>query len=605
MPVDPITLEIVRGAISSIIRQMEASIERTAMSPVIKEKMDYFVGVYDLGGRVVDGFLSTSGPRIVDPVLSVYPREDMEPGDLYWYNDPHRSKGAIQHTGDMCFTSPVFHEGRLVAFAVSYGHFWDIGGSVAGSLSPHASEIFHEGMLVPPIRIMRAGEMNREAYAVILNNSRFPEMLEGDTRALMAACRLAEDRLSELMDRYTQHTVLAAFDEIVQRSIDAYRTYAREVIPEGEHHFFDYVDADPVDGDPRRVDVKVLHHDGELIADLTGSGPQAKGPVNFITSPGAFNLILARHLSYMNPGLPLNEGAVAFLDDVRTKPGTITYPNFPAPVGLRSHTVIRLMDIMGGILAQTNDGRGPAASPVYVIYNLRSVDEDGKYLYFSEGIGSGQGARPTGDGINVIYFRDQRNYPIEFEEGEFPLRIEQYAIRPDSGGPGLFRGGCGVVRDVRMLVDCTLSTRMDNVRFPCFGLNGGRAGEPGRFVLNPGRPDEREVPAAGEGIQVRAGDLLRAETGGGGGWGHPFDRDAGDVAEDVLQGFVSGGAAETAYGVVLTRDMTVDSAATEELRSRSRPRIPSVDRGPHAAEWLRKLGVSDPAADYHFTASDC
>ena len=136
---DPITLEIVRGAVSSIIRQMEALIERTAMSPVIKEKMDYFVGVYDLDGRVVDGFLSTSGPRIVDPVLREYPLDQMRPGDLYWYNDPHLSKGAIQHTGDMCFTSPVFYGGEPVAFAVSYGHFWDIGGSVAGSLSPQAS----------------------------------------------------------------------------------------------------------------------------------------------------------------------------------------------------------------------------------------------------------------------------------------------------------------------------------------------------------------------------------------------------------------------------------------------------------------------------------
>ena len=590
MPVDPITLEIVRGAVSSIIRQMEALIERTAMSPVIKEKMDYFVGVYDLDGRVVDGFLSTSGPRIVDPVLRDYPIDEMEPGDLYWYNAPHRSEGAIQHTGDMCFTSPVFHEERLVGFAVSYGHFWDIGGSVAGSLSPHASEIFHEGILVPPIRIMRGGEINREAYAVILNNSRFPEMLEGDTRALMASCRLAEDRLAELMDRYGQQVILEAFDEIVRRSIDAYREFAREVIPEGEHHFFDYVDRDPIDDQPRLVDVKLRHQDGRLVADLTGSGPQAKGPVNFITSPGAFNLILARHLSYMNPDLPMNEGAVAFLDEVLTEPGTITYPNFPAPVGLRSHTVIRLMDIMGGVLAQANEGNAPAASPVYVIYNLRAVDEEGRYLYFSEGVGSGQGARPTGDGLNVIYFRDQRNYPIEFEEGEFPLRIEQYAIRPDSAGPGFYRGGCGVVRDVLVLVDCTLSTRMDNVRFPCFGLNGGRAGQPGRFVLNPGTPDEKEVPPAGEGIQVKAGDLLRAETCGGGGWGHPFDRDPQDVVRDVLEGYVSRGAAGTDYGVVITEELDLDRAATTELRSSHRAEIPDVDRGPQAAEWLARLG---------------
>ena len=159
MSVDPITLEIVKGAVSSTIREMEGLIERTAMSPVIKEKMDYFVGVYDTRGRIVDAFLSTSGPRIIDPVLREYPMEDMQPGDLYWYNDPHKSHGAIQHTGDMCFVAPVFYQGEITSFAVSFGHFWDIGGSVTGSLSPHATEIFHEGMLGSNLFIMPGGEI--------------------------------------------------------------------------------------------------------------------------------------------------------------------------------------------------------------------------------------------------------------------------------------------------------------------------------------------------------------------------------------------------------------------------------------------------------------
>ncbi len=493
----------------------------------------------------------------------------------------------------MCFLSPVFHEEKPVGFAVSFGHFWDIGGSVAGSLSPKSSEIFHEGILVPPIRIMRKGELNREAYAVILNNSRFPEMLEGDTRALMAACRLAEDRLQELMDRYGQSQVLEAFDQIIDRSIAEYRKFAREVIPEGEHHFFDYVDADPVDGEPRRVDVKFIHDGDRLVADLTGSGPQATGPVNFITSPGAFNLIMARHLSYMNPELPLNEGAVDFLDEVRTKPGTITYPIFPAPVGLRSHTVIRLMGCLGGIIAQSNGGRAPASSPVYVIYNLRTIGDGGKYLYFSEGIGSGQGARPHADGLNGIYFRDQRNYPVEFEEGEFPLRIERYAIRPDSAGPGYFRGGCGIIREVRIMVDCTLSTRMDNVRFPCFGIDGGMSGWPGRFTLNPGAPDEKDIPPASEGISVKSGDILRIETGGGGGWGDPFTRNPEDVQRDVLEGYATQSAALSEYGVALfDNGREIDQPDTEAARNQSRPPRPDVDRGPHGQEWLNRLGVS-------------
>ena len=292
----------------------------------------------------------------------------------------------------------------------------------------------------------------------------------------------------------------------------------------------------------------------------------------------------------MNPDLPLNEGAVSFLDEVKTRPGTIVSPNFPAPVGLRSHTSIRLMDIAGGILAQAKEGAGPAASPVYVIYNLRGMDEGGGYRYFSEGIGSGQGARPTADGLNAIYFRDQRNYPVEFEEGEFPLRIERYAIRPDSGGPGMHRGGCGVIRDVRVLTDCALSTRMDNVRFPCFGLNGGRAGRPGRIAINPDTPAEREAPPAGENIPLRAGDLLRAETPGGGGWGHPYDRDPQAVLRDVREGIATRAAAREGYGVAITEDMALDAERTDALRA-NRPTIPSVDRGADAERRLRAMGA--------------
>ncbi len=229
-----------------------------------------------------------------------------------------------------------------------------------------------------------------------------------------------------------------------------------------------------------------------------------------------------------------------------------------------------------------------------MIYNLRGFDDDGAFLYFSEGIGSGQGARPTADGLNAIYFRDQRNYPVEFEEGEFPLRIERYAIRPDSGGPGFHRGGCGVVRDVRIMVDCTMSTRMDNVRFPCFGINGGGAGWPGRFLLNPGTVDERELPPAGENIPVKAGDLLRVETGGGGGWGDPFTKPPVAVQRDVLEGFVTVEAALEQYGVALTAgDLKIDADATNTARSAAHVSEPTVDRGPNGHDWLARLGVAE------------
>ncbi len=196
--VDPITLEIIRGSLASAIRDMELLMERCAMSPFIKEKKDYFVGIFDTRGRIVACHISGSGPGMLQPILKLYPLETMRPGDVYWFNDPYISDGAVQHHQDMVFTAPVFHDGRPVAFATTFGHYQDIGGLRAGSISPHATEIYHEGVLVPPVRIVREGQLNEEAYRIFLRNSRLPDLVEGDTRAMMASCHLAETRLGEL-----------------------------------------------------------------------------------------------------------------------------------------------------------------------------------------------------------------------------------------------------------------------------------------------------------------------------------------------------------------------------------------------------------------------
>src|SRR5918912_871797 len=206
MSINPVVLEIIRGSLRSTIKEMELLMERCAMSPFIKEKKDYFVGIYDSRSRIVCCHISSSGPGMVAPILEAYRLEDMRPGDVYWFNDPYISKGAVQHHQDMVFAMPVFHDCKAVAFTVTYGHYQDIGGMKAGSISPHASEIFHEGTLVPPVRICREGQLNEEAYRIFLRNSRLPDMVEGDTKAMMASCRLAETRLAELLARYGLET---------------------------------------------------------------------------------------------------------------------------------------------------------------------------------------------------------------------------------------------------------------------------------------------------------------------------------------------------------------------------------------------------------------
>jgi N-methylhydantoinase B len=582
--VDPITLEIVRGSLASTIREMELLMERCAMSPFIKEKKDYFVGIFDVRGRIVACHISGSGPGMLKAILREYPLESMRPGDVYWFNDPYLSDGAVQHHQDMVFVVPVFHDGRLVAFTTTFGHYQDIGGTRAGSISPHSTEIYHEGVLVPPVRIMREGRLNEEAYRIFLRNSRLPDMVEGDTRAMMASCRLAEARLIELFTRYGTDTVLAAFDAC----IDATAVRARErflgMIPQGAWSFHDYLDNDGgAVSRPYRVELALSRQGDTVTLDGSRSDDQARGPINFVTNPGLLRIAFGRYLQMLEPDLDVNEGLLQNLDEWIAREGSLLKPRFPAPLGMRANTRFRVMSCIFGALAQANGGQVPAGSPVYVLYYFRGWDDvHHRPILCIEGLGVGLGARPFADGVDVIYYIAQENYPVEYVERDFPLRVERYAVRPDSGGPGYHRGGTGVVRDVRVLCErAEVATRMENTLVAPYGVLGGRAGRTGRVVLNPGTPEERELPGQGDGVQVKRGDLMRFETCGGGGWGDPLTRDAMRVRQDVARGFVTVRGALEDYGVVLDpATLEIDKQATDEARAARAGETPLIDRGP-------------------------
>ena len=505
---------------------MEALVDRTAMSAMIKEKKDRFVGMYDAAGpddrraRLVRR--AGHGRR---RCCEQYPPETMEPGDLYWFNDPYFTDGAIQHLGDMCFVAPVFADGQVAAFAATYGHFRDIGGARPGSISPAATEIFHEGIRIPPIRIVRAGVFNDEAYRLILANSRFPLDLEGDTKAMIASSRLGRVAAGR--------AVRAVRDGrgVWPRSTGSSRARRRrgarcscEAIPEGTFEFYDYVDSDGHGSGPIRIGMKIVREGDRITVDISDSGPQTKGPVNFITTYSFINLLFARYLMSQDEALRLNEGLFHLIDEFKTKPGTIVDPKFPAATGLRSHTRLRLSSAMLGALLQARRGQSAANSPVYCLYSVVTHDpETGKMDYCNEGVGSGLGARPNADGVDVIYFVAQQNFPIEFLEREHALRVEKYVIEPDSGGPGYYRGGTGVRREVRVLQPGVLNTRLDSVVFPCWGANGGLAGRGGSIYVNRGAETERWIPPIGDGFAIEAGDVIQVITPGGGGWGDPFD----------------------------------------------------------------------------------
>jgi N-methylhydantoinase B len=599
MAVNPVVLEIIRGSLYSTIKEMELLMERCAMSPFIKEKKDYFVGLYDTQGRIVCCHISQSGPGMITPVLEVYPLEEIRPGDVYWYNDPYLSKGAVQHHQDMVFAVPVFHARQVVAFCVTYGHYQDIGGVKPGSISPQATEIFHEGTLVPPIRIYREGRLNEEAYRIFLRNSRLPDMVEGDTKAMMAACRLAESRVLELFERYGQATVLAAFEEIIDLTAGRARSLFLDLIPEAEYRFYDYLDTDGVEGRPYRVAMRLRRHGDRVELDARETDDQARGPINYMTHLGLVQMAYGRWLLSLDPSLDVNDGLLRNLDAWIAREGSLLYPRFPAPCGMRMHTHYRLVAGIFGTLAQANNGQVPANSPVYVLYYFRTYDPaTGKLILCIEGLGVGLGAKPHADGIDVIYYIAQENYPVEYVEKEFPLRIEQYAVRPDSGGPGLYRGGCGVIRDVRVLCDeAELGNRMENSKFPPYGVAGGRAGRPGKILLNPGTPQEREIPPTSDGVRLKRGDLLRLMTCGGGGWGDPFSREPLLVQQDVAHGFVSLQGALEDYGVVLDPvRFEIEKVATEKRRKQRANSLRLFDRGPKFAEaeaaWYAKRALA-------------
>lgn len=581
--VDPIVIEIVKGALKACGDEMEAVMVRTSMSPFIREKGDHFSGLADRHARILYTTHDRSGPGMLETIFERYPPESMNPGDVYWVSDPYLLKGAISHTPDMCFIAPAFFGREIVGYSLCFGHFWDIGGSRPGSISPQATDIFQEGISVPQVRIVDQGRLNEDLYRTILRNSRFPDMLEGDSRAMMAASRLGQTRLIELFERYGAQQVEAAFEALHQRSEQAVRKCIETSVRPGRYRFADYVDNDCVTDKSYRVEVEVtFDRDGVAVVDCTGSDDQARGPINYLMHPDSCRMLFSRYLVSMDGTVHQNQGAYRAIGEVRLRSGSILQPVRPAPLGLRAHTLWRFANSVLGVFAQATEGKTPAGSPDYVIVIFHAVDaKPDEHFFCTDGIGAGQGARPYADGLDVIYVGTQKNYPIEFLESAYPMRVERYGIAPDSGGPGRYRGGVGVVRDYRIHAEkVVVATRMGNQQTPPWGVSGGRAGRSGRIVCNPGQPDERMVPGFAEGVMLKRGDLLRIVTCGGGGYGNPYDREPQRVLDDVLDGFVSPEAARSDYGVVLdSSGLGIDEAATANERSAHRPAEEMFDRG--------------------------
>ncbi|MCZ6873473.1 MAG: hydantoinase B/oxoprolinase family protein [bacterium] len=565
--VDPITRQLIRGSLKAARQECEMVIERTAMSAFIREKKDYRICFLDRDGRSVYG--EDQGADALGCVWDFYPRESMKPKDLYWYNDPYISRGAVTHTPDMTFITPVFFDDELVAYCFSWAHFWDLGGARPGSIGPANTEIFHDGTLVPPVKLIDQGKRNDEVYRIVLRNSRYPDLLEGDSQALMSAARVAEERLVALFQRYGKETMLEAFSMFQQETGDFVRQQALKLIPPGTYTVSDYLDTDGATDRWYSFKMSLIRQDDHISVDLRESDDQAKGSINFITNPVILSSYFGQYFHSFDTSLLMNQGLVACIDDVQLRQGSILQPNWPAALGCRAHTFHKLRSAVRATIAKATGGNVMAGSAVYIIAYWRMKDPvSGEGLLCTDGIAVGHGARPFADGHDAIYQRHNQNYPAEFIDMEYPLRLERYALRPDSGGPGQYRGGCGIIRDIRLLADeGTFGLRVEHNRFPTFGVAGGMGGSTSRVVLNPGTPDEKEVKSFSDDNIWRKGDLVRIYSAGGGGWGNPLEREITDVERDVRGHFISLEAAHRDYGVVIDPEtLQADIPATETQR---------------------------------------
>ncbi|SDP67111.1 N-methylhydantoinase B [Klenkia soli] len=592
---DPVLVEIVAGTLAAIEMEVETAIGRTSRSPMIRDAHDFRAGIHDRQLRKLTG---RSYSALVQPVVRDYPIEQMNVGDVFFHNDVYLSEGGIGHLPDLCVTVPVFAEGAVVAFIQAFGHHDDIGGAVPGSMPSAATSMFEEGLMVPPIKLWDRGVPNESALKIMTRNSRMPDSLAADLDAECSACLAGARRLGELFERYGVAAVEACFDAILANSTEVYRTEILSQIPDGTYVWEDYAEHDGVD-EPmlhrQRITLTMdSTADVPLVIDFTGTGPQAKGPINHCGDYSDGNFLkkwlapVLRNLAATPERmaeLDVNEGVVPLIEMRFPEKGTLLTPVFPAPTNARTFVILRLLGVLAGVLAKATGGRMPADQETIRYTGVYGTDADGESYLMREVLGGGSGGRYYADGEDTIHVvPDSRNLPTEFTEGRFPLRIEALGLALDSGGPGRYRGGCGYEKHIRVLRDAHFMSIADRSILACWGVKGGKAGRPFQITVDPGGPDEHEVDALADAEPLTAGTVVRVRTTGGGGWGDPLDRPVEEVLRDIAWLKVSVEGARRDYGVVVADDGTADDAATtalrDEMRSARTGEEPFFDRGP-------------------------
>ena len=548
---DPITVEVVRHKIEGIANEMEETLLRSSFSPIVKEGLDASASLFLPDGTTlaqacaIPIHLATLIPAVA-AIVETYPVGGMSEGDLYLLNDPY-SGGT--HLPDLALVMPVFHDGRVVALSAAMTHHQDVGGMSPGSVPTDATEIFQEGIRIPPVRLRHGKAFDDTLLRMLKLNVRMPEVFMGDLNAQIAACTVGARRLGELASAHGGNEIRAIFQSLIERS-EAMTRAALGKLPAGSYRHVSYLDNDGIELDkPIRIEVEARIADGAIHFDFTGSSPEVKGPLNCVpsgTQAAAFFAVRA----VTDPEIPTNGGC--FRPVTLTLPeGSVVNPRPPAPVNARTATIKTITNTILGALAQAAPERLPAMNAgALLVLAFGGRRRDGSAFVVGDLIAGGSGAGASADGVDVIETDASNcmNLSAEALEMEAPIRLLQCRLRTDSGGAGRHRGGLGVVREYEMLADgIRLSHRGERHVSPAEGLAGGGAGATAHSVIH--RADGRdEVILSKIATRLDKGDRLTVATAGGGGHGAAVARDPEALARDIADGKVSRPAAERQYG---------------------------------------------------------
>lgn len=561
---DSITVDIIENALRNARHEMDATLYSTALSPVIREQHDEFPMICDAEGKMLVGQFGSYIPGL----LRDYD-EEIEEGDVIMLSDPYTCGGAISHINDHLILVPIFYQGERIGFSSMFGHLMDVGGPVAGSMPVAAKDIFGEGMRLPPIKIYRRGELNKDIMKLLLNNTRTPVENQSDIQGIIAGCRVGVKRVIDLCERFGLSTYQAACEALLERTRRMMAQLIVQNLPEQPVSFEDYVDDDGLGNGPFKMKLTLWRKGEKAFFDWAGTDPQAPGPINFYLNEEMFKMFIGVYLIMVyDPDILFNDGFYDLLE-VRIPEGSLLQPKFPAALGCRTHALARLFDVLGGALVTNAPAFGTAAgygSSPYFIYSGHRKG-NGKYFHLMEILYGGIPGRPIGDGMDGhSWWPEFVNIPNEYLEIYYPLRVERYTSAMDSGGAGLHRGGNGIEKLYTCLEDGLVSIHDDRSRTPPWGINGGLHGQVSRKVLLRKDGTREELPSKIDNVPIKAGDQVLFITAGGGGWGDGLTRPPEQVATDVKRGLISAEKAKGDYGVVLNQDGVLNEAATLKLR---------------------------------------